>query len=577
MAGDWDSVPVQSTGQGGVSDWNSVPVNSPPDKSATGGASPLGSDWQNAFAGAGKAVMDAARGAKQISDIPAQWLEKKFPGLASWSQAAGMPTAEQSANQTNADVAESKRLDAPLMGTKAGVSGNIAGNAASIMLPLGLAAQGGAAVNGSRAAAALLNPTTYSTAAASGALSGALQPVSGDESRLQNMGIGAAAGMGGNLLANTVGRVAQPITNVLSDAHAKAVQTLENAGIPLDAAQKTGSSFLNKVRSSFSDNPFTSGAQSALAGAQQQGYNKAVLSTIGENASAATPDVMNAASKRINGVFGDILDRNNVSITDPVLSKIASIQSAAKEEEKNPIVSIANRIVGAVGEDGTVPGQVAYGIKKDLDRYASSSDTGLAYHARQLRSTLMDSINDSLSPADQAAFGEARGQFSNMKRIESTIDRNGNGDISASKLANVMAQKANRSASVYGRGDQQLVDLANSGNMLLPDKAPNSGSVARYAMQAAPALLGGAAGGAYSGDWEGAAKGAIGFAAIPKAAQYLINNPAASNYLSSGMQGGMAPIRQLLQSPQNNPMVGGALRRLPGAAENSLRKSQSGG
>lgn len=564
-AADWDAVPVSQT-QSGSSDWDAVPVkaNAVPMPASI---SPAGSNWQNAFAGAGKAVVDAARGAKQISDIPAQWLEKKFPGLSDWAQAQGLPSAKDSASATNSDVAESRQLDAPLMDTKAGIAGNVAGSAATMLLPLGAASGVSNSIRGGKIAQSLLNPTTYKAAMASGAIQGALTPTLDDESRVQNMGVGAIAGAAGNLAVNTIGRVAQPVANVLTSARDKAVSVLQNAGIPLDAAQQTGSSFLGKLRSSFFDNPFTSGAQSDLVASQQAGYNRAVLGTIGENGSAATADVMDKASTRINGVFSDILNRNDIQMSDPVVSKIAAVQAAANEEEKAPVSSIANRLIKSVGEDGTVPGQTAYNIKKDLDRLSSSPDTTLAYHARQLRSTLMDAINDSLSTEDQAAFSQARNQFSNLKRIEPAIDRVGNGDISAPKLANVMAQKANRQASVYGRGDQQLVDLAQAGNMLLPDKNPNSGTASRLGMQAfqalAPALLGAGAGGAYSGDLEGTLAGAAGFAALPKAAQYLINGPASARYLSDGMQGSMTPLRSLLQLPQNSDLTGGFMRRLP--------------
>lgn len=527
--------------------------------------SPIGGDWENAAAGIGKSVVDMGRGAKQLMDVPAQWLEKRFPGLSAWSQEKGLPSAADSAAATNADVAESRVSDAPLMDTKAGMAGNIGGTIASTLLPLGLAAKGGNLINGANAARALMNPASYKAAAASGAISGALVPTIDGESTVHNAGVGAVTGMAGNLAVNTIGRLAQPISNALSSAHEKAVSVLQNAGIPLDAAQQTGSTFLNRVRSSFFDNPITAGTQSALVGQQKAGFNKAVLATVGEDATAATPDVMNQAATRINGVFKDVLNRNNVTISDPVVSKIAAIQQAATEEEKAPVASIANRLMGAVQSDGTVPGQVAYNIKKDLDRLASSPDTTLGYHAKQLRSTLMDTINDSLSPTDQAAFGEARNQFSNMKRIEGVIDKSGSGDISPARLANVMAQKANRGASVYGRGDQQLVDLAHSGNMLLPDKMPNSGTTARIAMQIGAPLIAGGAGGAYSGDWETAGKAALAGAILPKAAQMLINNPASAKYLSQGMQGSMTPLRDLLQLPQTNAIVGGSIRRLPEA------------
>ena len=559
-AQDWDSINAGSVDH--AAEWDAL---TPTETKPSSSYSPTGTSYQNFMAGAGKAVADVGRGAKQLIDIPATWLESKFPGISEWSQGLGMPSAKASAEATDADVAESRRLDKPLMATGSGIAGNIAGNIASTMIPL------------AGVSSKLVNPATYKQAALAGGLMGAVQPTTPDESKIENTALGAAGGMVGNALVNGASAVAQPVANILSTAHQKAVQILSDAGIPLDAAQQSGSSFLGKVRSRFWDNPFTSGQQSELAGTQQALYNKAILKTIGEDATTATPEVMQRADDRIGAVFKDVLDRNNVQVTDPVLAKIGSVQAAAAEDEKSPIVSIANRFINAVGEDGAVSGQTAYNIKKDLDRAAQSQDTTLAYHAGQLRSTIMDAINDSLPADDKTAFQTARQQFRNMSTIEPAIDRMGGGNISPAKLANALATKSNRGASIYGRGDTQLVDLAQAGNLLLSDKNPNSGTTAREIMQMGlPLIAGGAAGGydAYNGDYTGALEKAATTAgalyAIPKAAQYLINNPTTANYLANGMQGNMRPLRELLMAPQTSQLVGGVARRLPQSGKQSL-------
>lgn len=81
---------------------------------------------------------------------------------------------------SRADVDEAKRLDSALMDTTAGTVGNVAGNLA-LVLPT-VAIPGAATLRG----AALI-----------GGAQGAVQPVGEDESRLQNMAIGTAAGAGG--------------------------------------------------------------------------------------------------------------------------------------------------------------------------------------------------------------------------------------------------------------------------------------------------------------------------------------------------------------------------------------------
>lgn len=553
-----------------------------PSKAGNQFGGPTGSTYENFMAGAGKAVVDTGRGLKQLIDIPAQWLENRFPGISAWSQSHGMPSAAASAAATNAAVNESQRLDQPLMNTGAGVAGNLAGSAATTMLPLGVVSRAAPATTIGRTAATALNPTSYRAAIATGAGLGAIQPVAEDESRGANALVGAAGGAAGNALINTVGHIAQPVSKIMSDAHAKAVDVLQNAGINLDAAQLSGSTFLNKLRSSFSDNPFTAGAQSELKEEQKAGFNRAALATIGSNADAATPDVMGAAQDRINGVFRDVLNRNNVTLSDPVFNRIAQTQANAADDEKMPVVNMANRIINSIGDDGTIPGQTAYNIKKDVDRLANSPDTTLAFHARQLRSSLMDGITESLPEDDANAFATARSQFRRMKSIEPAIDDKGNGDISPSALARVMARKSNIQASVYGKGDQTLVDLAHSGNMLLPDRNPNSGTAGRMMMQlGVPLLAGGVVGGgqgAYTGDWENAltngVKTAATVGALPKAAQWMMNSPTGSKYLTQGLRGSLSPVRNVLEAPQTNAAVGSTVRRLGdlyGLQENPLK------
>jgi len=89
--------------------------------------SPLGSNMENFAAGMGQAVVKAGRGFKKLIDPLATGLETVFGGE-KVSRALGMPTAMESAQQTDANIAEARRLDAPLDATKAGKAGNIAGN-----------------------------------------------------------------------------------------------------------------------------------------------------------------------------------------------------------------------------------------------------------------------------------------------------------------------------------------------------------------------------------------------------------------------------------------------------------------
>lgn len=109
-------------------------------------------------AGAGKAFADVGRGAAQL---------------------VGMgPTGDE--------VAESKRLDQPLMNTAGGITGNIAGNVA-MLAP----------------AAMIPGANTVAGAGAIGAITGALQPAESAMDRAKNMATGGAFGAGAQYLGTT--------------------------------------------------------------------------------------------------------------------------------------------------------------------------------------------------------------------------------------------------------------------------------------------------------------------------------------------------------------------------------------
>lgn len=563
MSGPWEQyqtapaapVVVAATADGPWSQYKTAAAPKPYDPTADM------STTDKVLAGTGKAMYDTARGAGQLARdyfLPTSFADK-----------LGLPT--------QADADATKKLDAPLMSTTAGTVGYVGGNVASLLLPTGLLGAGAKVANMARTAKAAeiaMNPTTYKAAAAMGALQGAIQPVASGDSRGFNTALGAGGGLLGNGLVNAVGRIAQPVANTLDAVGQKAVDTFRSAGIPMDAAQMTGSPLLGRIKSALSDNPFTMGAQAAFQGKQAQGFNRAVLGTIGADANAATSDVMKDAAGRINGTFKDVLGRNNVTLTDPVLTQLGNTQKLALENEKQPVVNVINRIIDTADSNGSMPGQTAYNLKKDIDRMASTQDTTANYYARGARSALMDGINDSLSGADQAAFTQARGQFRNLKQIEPAISTDGRGDISAPRLANVLGQVKNRGQSMYGNGDQALVDLATGGKQLLQDKTPNSGSMARMAMQIAPSVIAGGADGAMSGDWVGAAKTAGTVAALPKLAQYLINNQATSNYLANGLKAGT--LRSLLEAPDRIGLLGAGIRQSPASGFRAGLLSLSG-
>lgn len=532
---------------------------------------PTGTTAQNFSAGAGKSVADLGRGVKQIyANVADRVLpqEKTLSGLITGKQPSRSSAIQQ-------EIDDSRQLDAPLMRTGAGVAGDVAGTLATTLIPGGGIAKGAEALNLGRtalAARALVNPTTYRAAAAAGAAQGALQPVATGESRLQNAALGAATGTVGQAAANTIGRIAQPLKRALKPEDAKAVDTLTDAGVPLDAAQRSGSKGAQVVKRAIADNPLTSPGQAAFVDKQQRAFTRAVLKTIGADSDAATQDVMGAAQAKIGQVFDDVASRNPVKYDGQLHQDIVDLsQQAQKELTPDGYAVLKSQIqdiyTKAFEHGGQIDGKAYQNLRSSLGR-VSQQPGALGHWATELRSTIDDALQRSASSQDLTDLKNARLQYRRMKQIEGAVDTEGGGRISAAKLANALSVKSNRNQAVYGRGDQELVRLAQAGKKILPDKFPNSGTAARAATQLlAPAAVGLGIG-TYTGDTHKGLGAAAGTAGLLLGARGAMNNQLVARYLSEGINPGA--IRNVLAAPQTAGILG---RQVPIATLQALRQS----
>ncbi|HEL7630516.1 TPA: hypothetical protein UL921_002347 [Stenotrophomonas maltophilia] len=103
-------------------------------------------------------------------------------------------------------VAERRNLDKDLMGTGAGLAGNVVGTLAQLAAP-GIAARG-------TATAPLLLPTTVRGGVAQGAVFGSAQPATSQGEVLQNAGIGAGGGLLGAAIPAAAGGAVRAVKQV---------------------------------------------------------------------------------------------------------------------------------------------------------------------------------------------------------------------------------------------------------------------------------------------------------------------------------------------------------------------------
>lgn len=531
------------------------------------------------IAGAKKSVTDLGTGAKQILDIPAVMLEDALSStsvgkkIAEYGQKLGLPSARDSSLETQFQAEKDRRASEELMKSAPGIAGYIAGNIGTTLL-------GGTLLKGVGllgAGEALINPTTYKAAIGAGAAIGALSPTVEGESRALNAAAGGVAGAAGLGLVNGLGHIAQPIQTELNAIGKKAAQTLRDAGIPLDAAQATGSTFLARVKSLLSDNPMTAGGQQTFAAGQKEAFNRAVAKTMGEDATEITPAVIDAAKNRIGKVYDSVAGKIGIRVDNKFLTSISDLAQEAKtvlgEGQYSRIEQgIANIFEKATAGAGRISGEQYQVIKRSLSRLASSEDRDVASFARELRDLLHEGLTDTASATGNQKFvsmlKDANRQWGNMRMIENVALKDPEGNVNPASLYNSLTTKANRRA-FYGE-DQKLADLASAGKMILPDRLPNSGTTARLLNVAVPAAAGAAINGFANGDVESAAKGAVAGIVTPKLAQMLMHNPSVVEYLKNGIGPGLVgtPLRAMLEAPKRL-----GLQKLPPAGLSAYTQS----
>ena len=487
------------------------------------------SGGQKFAAGMGKAVYDVGRGIKQIFS---------------------------SDGQTQQDIDEARRLDAPLMKTGAGIGGNIAGGAA-LFAPT----------------AFVPGANTYTGAALAGATMGALQPTATGESRAANAGLAAVAGVGGQAAGNLLGRALRPVASRLGPEEEALAQAAAKEGIPLTAGQRTGSRPLQIAESVMENLPLTSGPQLAGREAQQRAFTAAALRRAGMAGDSAQAGPLLAQKNLLGGQIGGVAERGTLDFNAGNLTgKLADIVDNASKRlppaEASKIAGTVDQILSQVEGAGAMRGTNYQGWREPLRDLASGGDAAARPYG-QIRKALDTAFREQLSGADKPLVEDATRKYANVKTIIDAMGGAGKlpatGQVSPAQLSAALGRAMGREGKALGRGD--LNELARVGQVFVKDQVPNSGTAQRQLIQG---LLTGGGGATVGGGTayalgkdplEGAAYGAgIGASALaaPRIAQMLMNSPAGQAYLTKGAVALSDAERKALSSALRSLAVGSA-------------------
>jgi len=342
-----------------------------------------------------------------------------------------------------------------------------------------------------------------------------------------------------------VQRVITPVTNQLNPEQMRLAQVLQHEGVPLNAAQQTGSKGLKTLDSVLDNLPISGGRNAAEKAAQRTAFNRAVMRQAGENADTATPDVINRAYGRLGGEFDNLARQTTVQFDQRLATDLTNVAQRYGRLLPSQQRGVVQNVLDDIAQTGgTMTGQQYQRIRSDLSRAASSAAKNDPYYAealRGIRNALDDVAGRSMGPQTRAEWDEVRRQYGNLKTIGKSVESTGElargGDIPPKMLANALKQN-NPTGYTRGRGD--LNDIARAGAEFLGDPIPNSGTAQRMFWQGA---LTGGAGGMAAFDPVAAAT----MFGAPALAQALTHSPAGQAWLTNQIiQRGPQQTQQLI-------------------------------
>lgn len=475
------------------------------------------------MAGVGKTFVDTGRGIKQLLNVGDQ-------------------------EDLARTIADERQLSEPLSDTGAGMAGMVAGNIAQVLAPGGAVLRAGKALNSARTAnagRALLAPKTFTGAAAQGAAFGATQPTLSNKEALATTGLGALGGLGGQAITKTVGAVAKPLSQKLGSEEQRLAQVALDEGIPLSAADRTGT---RPLLSAVMENlPFTAGKQGKLLDMKASAFNRAVLKRAGIDADEAAPQILDAARKELGAEFERLSAGRSVPLGDGFLNKLADLDAAQAEVRGVLDTAKIDRLVSGMLDKlsrGSLKGETAQTIRSELTKEAkdaaAAQQTRLADALKAVRNAVDDAISDTMSGADKKAWTTARQKYTALKTIQKAMQlapgqAGARADIAPSALTRAV-RSGDKNGYAYGRGD--LNDLSRAGELFVRRSVPDSGTAQRMFLQnlvTGSGLVGtGGLASAMTGDPRYLAYGAAGLAA-PVAIQRAVSNPIVQRYLASGL------------------------------------------
>lgn len=319
----------------------------------------------------------------------------------------------------------------------------------------------------------------------------------------EDAGLGAMIGGAMPGAAMAAGKVGQAIGRQLKPSAevAPLARRAMEMGAPLGVADVAEGKFTKAVRSVLNDAPMTGGIGAAQNEAKQKWFNRAVGEVFDAADDKLTPEVLDAAKKKMGTEFDRIWGSNNLIVDDKLMASLGKTRANAMmlpKGERARIVSMLDDLEGQIAQapDGSIviPGDVANRYQSTIRKTAESAQSFLKDELTRLRGDMLSAFNRSVSPEDAAALALNQKKYKAFKTVEPLLAKGEAGvagreagDVPASLLPNAVmgSYKSNVAGS-------PLAELSRIGSKFLVDRTPQTGGSARAMIQ--NSAIGGALG-----------------------------------------------------------------------------------
>lgn len=366
-----------------------------------------------------------------------------------------------------------------LRSTTAGTIGDIGGQVAAGAIPALLA---GPAAAG------------YAGSVGIGAGLGALQPTLENESRGQNIALGAAGGAAGKYVGDKlVGLLRGRGGSVADQMALQSDETLKGLGEPsqelfkkgqelgfkFTPGQASGSKTLQKFEAAMESNPFTAGAFDDIKTHNAGVLNRVTAGAIGEKADYVNSTILEQAKDRIGSVYKMVADKTARQIpADEFVTRLKQINTDLEGLLPSNMSFIDNPLVKNfidVAQKGQATGEQLQQIASKLGKAAAknmtsqSGDRDLGMALFQVKDLADDYLRSGLSGETAKLFDAARTQYRNLMMLTSRtgVVNPATGDVSKAALPNVLSSK-DLNGYVFGNNQSDFYNAARVGHAFKP-------------------------------------------------------------------------------------------------------------